>query len=872
MKAVLFFSEIPETDTSVSLVGGKAYNLARMAKAGFHIPEGFCITTYALDRTLEANGWQPKGKPFFTDQVGFSEEAATSLREAVLSAPISADVQAAVMAAYRRLCGDDEDLPVAVRSSGLGEDGSQASYAGQFETVLNVCGETALFESIKRCWSSLWSSAGLVYRSRVGQTTNSVQLAVIVQRMLAPRCAGVAFTVDPMSGKQEILIEAVDGPADRLVSGEVDPFQYRLETQNCEILEVHSPHKGDLPLSVEEARQVARTAIALAHYFGGPQDVEWVYEGDKLYILQSRPVTAAHRADYIDENRQLSMDALLSRAEAAGREIWTDDNVGEVFPGAVTPLTWSVLEPVGNRAFGSFLRRIGVRGYPSQGLFGRFYGKVYFNQSQFQRLMNRFFPSRIPDGKKVKINKSNRLKAYLRLVETGVRSGLLLPATPVWGRRIVEDGERYLQASPPIDSIQPEKLLEEIGRCQEYELRGMDAHLITTIYLALLYALLDKLVKMWSGQEIETAQLLAGLPGMRSAEMGRDLAALSGLVASTPELKDCLLRADQQDLMGCVLRLPERHPFLRAFSEFLERHGHSSAQEFELSFPRWSDDPAHILILIQSRLGERQSQERTESDLQKKRIEAVGRMRRRLSFGLRRLIFEAVLWLTQIYSVDRENHKYVFIKVHSRLRGLYLALGAALVADGKLMKAGDIFFLHHEELKAFVSGSLTPKTTALQVADRRKDHERDQANILTAPSIIELDRDGNFYPVDLEQPAAPEDTQERGHYRLRGAPASSGRAIGQARVITDMKDAASLKPGEILITRATNPAWSPLLLTAAGLVTEIGGLLSHGAIVAREYGLPAVLNVKGVTGSIRSGQRVLVDGTQGIVEIFEDQI
>jgi len=849
---------------SLSLVGGKAHNLARLAQAGFPVPPGFCLTIDAYRRHLAANDLSAEIEALLAQPGVSADERAWLAQQAITAASLPSDLRQAVVQAHRALTGDDPLLALAVRSSALAEDAADASFAGQHDTFLDVRGELALLESIKRCWASLWTARALSYRARLRPNDPHAALAVVVQRMVPADCAGVAFTINPLTGSDEIVLEATPGLGERLVAGRVAPDRYRVNRRTWQILEASPLHPGRAVLNPAQIAGLARLAARVEDHFGSPQDIEWACSDGQIYLLQSRPVTAAAAPDFVTADGQVDMAALLRRADESGSEMWTDDNVGEVIPDAVTPLTWSVLEPLGNGAFRAFLRRVGLRRYPAAGLFGRFYGRIYFNQSQFQRLMRRFYPSHLGQIGGGRFRLLGLARAALALTETGLRALALIPRLPRQAERLVKAVPIELARIPEAAALSDRALWAEAERWRQAGQPLMSVHLAVTIFATLLYSLLDKLVVRWGGGAVETAHLVAGLPGLKSAEMGRDLAALADQAAADPALRDELLNNPPSALAARLGKLP-------GLAAFLARHGHASRHEFELAFPRWRDDAACVLAMVQNHLRATRDGRAAPGPTtqQATRDYALRTMRRRLRPGLRRLLFGWLLRWTQRYSLARENVKYTFVMAHSHLRDLYLALAVRLVARGDLAETDALFYLTRDQIAALLDGQLDRAEAAQAIAHGRAEYQRCRQNRANAPKIVEQWPDGTLRAVRPAGRTARLAASDQA--TLHGVAASPGRVTGRARVICDAPHAARLERGEVLVAPSTNPAWAPLLLNAAALVTEVGGLLSHGAIVAREYGLPAVLNVEGATQAIRTGQLVAVDGHAGTVSLLDEK-
>ncbi|RLC95010.1 MAG: hypothetical protein DRI77_10430 [Chloroflexi bacterium] len=757
--------------------GGKGYALARLRQAGFPVPPGFVVTAAALD---ENEG-----------------EMLPSLA-------------AAICDAYRALGKG----AVAVRSSALAEDGDAASFAGQYETFLNVAGCDALLTAVRRCWVSLRNERGLAYRRHLGRDESVPAMAVVVQRMVPAAQSGVAFTLDPVSGQGDVVIvEAVAGTGESLVSGQVAPDRYIVRREDAP-LEI----AGGL-LDEERLSAVVNLARQVEAWAAQPQDVEWALdEAGQVYLLQARPITV-----------------VPTRNQAFQKKpgfYWTRDNVGEVLPDPVTPLSWSVLEPLGNRAFAGLLRRLGISDYPDEGLFARFYGWVYFNQTLFQGMMSHFYPSRAG------------WRAAPRLALTALRALLLL-------RRLPAESERVVNAI-----LEHRRAEKDLVFWRGLGAETMQVHLAVTVMAELLYQTLDNLLARWADGTTTAAALTTGLGEMRSAEAGQSLADLAEQARRDESLRALVLTTDSQALPARLAETEVGRAFWTRIEAFLAEHGHSAAQEFELAAPRWRDDPIIILSALQASV---RASENSAADPGRIRRETVAQVEKRLNLP-QRVIFRRLLHLAQMFTATRENLKYHFVIAHSRLRDLYLALAGQCVAAGQLSEPDDIFFLTADQVVELTEGKLAVSAI---VSERRRAWkvERETA----PPRAFEQMGDGRLRPVSLHA-----ETGGDGAQLLRGFAASPGSYTGRARVLRSPTDGDGIEPGEVLVAPATSPGWAPLFLTAGALVTEIGGVLSHGAIIAREYGLPAVLNVAGATRHIRSGQLVHVDGYRGTVQLLEE--
>ncbi len=837
MQVVCFLEEVGAD--AREYVGGKAYTLARLLQAGFPVPPGFVVTTTAYRAFLAAN--LTANDPMDDDR-----------RQALfLEGRMPSELIAAFRLAYRVL---GPGGPVAVRSSASDEDGVTFSFAGQYETVLNVTDFDGLLDAIRHCWASLDTARVESYRQRFRLGESCPAMAVLVQRMVPATLSGVAFTMDPVSGRQDVVvIEVVRGGGEALVSGQVTPRRYVISKVDT-TADVGGVMDGCLSSVVEMVQRIETWA-------GSPQDVEWAWverEEPLLYVLQARPVTQ-------------SADVATGR-----RILWTRDNVGEVIPDPVTPLSWSLLNPLGNRAFARLMHRLGAGSYPDDGLFGRFYGRVYFNQTLFQEMMERFYPS------------LGGWRAAPRLMMTALRVIALLLHLPAESRQALRAvrARRQVEAAEPVglESLLIADLQTRLEIWRRLEIEVMVVHLAVSVMGELFCQAVDKLLAWWDAGEdsVNAATLTGRLKGVLSAEVGQALANIADDVWRDARLRQCVLTSPPAALATCLEEMEAGRRLLTRLSRFLEEHGHSTAQEFELAAPRWRDDPTPVFVALQAHVRYRIAASEREIPSPDPATIFTEGLERRMGI-LKRGVFRRVLHQARSLLAWRENLKYHFVIAHSRLRELYLALAARLVAAGCLERREDIFFLTADEIDELVDGAMIEEggtgggdgnlSCADLVCERRRQWEQDCQRPSPTACIHIQGTDRQPYPLDAlpSAPAtAPTSNDARGPL-LRGVAASPGVYTGRACVLSTPGDGSRLRPGDVLIAPAVSPGWGPLLLAAGALVTEIGGVLSHGAIIAREYGLPAVLNVPDVVTCIQPGQWVQVDGSQGTVRLLEGE-
>jgi pyruvate,water dikinase len=405
------------------------------------------------------------------------------------------------------------------------------------------------------------------------------------------------------------------------------------------------------------------------------------------------------------------------------------------------------------------------------------------------------------------------------------------------------------------------EVLDRLADWRGLETAAMEVHLAVTVMAQLLYQALDKLLTRWGDGTATAATLTTGLTGLRSAEAGQALAALAQQVSQDEHMRALVLTTTPEALPARLAETNTGKTLWVQFEAFLAEHGHSSEQEFELAAPRWRDDPSITLSALQVQV--RSIVHKPSVDHSALRLGTIAQIDNQLN-PLKRWLIKRLLHWAEDFTVTRENLKYHFVIAHSRLRDLYLAIAARLVADGFLEGTDDVFFLTAEEVADLVEGRLTPDESLERVDERRKAWKSDRRNV--PPSVFDQYPDGRLQPV---MPTV--ESESDSDQLLSGLAASPGSYTGRARILLTQADREDIEPGEVLVVPAINPAWAPLLLGAGALVTEIGGILSHSAIIAREYGLPTVLNVTGATRYIRTGQLVHVDGSQGIVRLLGEE-
>ncbi len=807
---------------TTELLGGKGNSLAALMEAGFKVPPGFVLSTEAT-KQLSGGAWPP-------------------------------ELDAAFAAAYDELA-ENGTIAVAVRSSATGEDAADASFAGQHETILDVVGRDAAREAVVRCLESLHSESATVYRE-LGSADTEAAMAIVVQRMVPSVAAGVAFTEDPTGRSPgHVVVEAIAGYGELLVSGLAQAENIVVSREGA-VVERESP---DEPvLTNEQAKDVATLAIRCRDLFGGEQDIEYAFDGDgELWLLQSRPITTSTLAEtggWFSEFDTPTDD----------NEVWTSANVQEVLPGLLTPLSMSSGSRSSQAAF--------VEGYRELGLIGRnesppwlafFYNRAYLNVGTTRRLGSRALGS---NGDSVEIQylggetfgdlPQESLRTRLPFI---VKSLLPLGKLLFTARSRTERYEREVRGAErerfalALDEVADSELRKLILGSEKINARVFAHHLQVSGLASAAYTNLERLLKSRIGPErTEEAipSLLSGLKNVESARIGIDIWNLSRVALNTGIAG--VIRDDSIDPAAGELP-PE---WRAAFRSFMRAHGHRGMREMEASTRTWRNDPAPVMATVRGYLGldPEHSPIATLERQEAERLALTARLRDEMGLLVRPL-FGRFLADAQDLVAQRERTKSIIVRGARMLDPILDECAHRFVARQVIADGEDVYYLSFDEVLAILSGQSTSTSYADAVARRRKEMERNR--------YIELPDRFNGHPEPLP-PSVGDDATV-----LRGTPVSKGSVTARARVIRDPAVDESIQPGEILVAPVTDAGWTPLFGLATGLVVDIGSALSHGSTIAREYGLPAVVNVRHGTRTIHTGDLIHIDGAAGTVTILE---
>lgn len=835
-------------------VGRKALNLSRLARAGLPVPPGFVLTAEAWRNAMRRLDLEPALEALATLPRAGLADAAHRLEDTCRGLELPPEIALALGTALDGLRGGS----LAVRSSALEEDERDLSAAGLFATTLDVQGRAGVVDAVRACWASLFSEAALAYRLDRGLRPRPGPMAVVVQRCLSPEAAGVLFT---RAG--DILVEAVAGKGKALVDGQADPARWVLDDAG----RPKEPPAGPPLLDAHALAALAHAAREVERVLAAKEgvDVEWAIESGRLWLLQARPITRE------------------APTGARGRVRWTAANTQEALLDPVTPLTWSLFEPLVEQGRSRLFRLAGLPELDGPGYMRLFYGVPYFNPDYFRAFL-RLIPG-APDtifdalifGEASAIE-FKLPEADLRTARLGALFGLARVLARerfevflrVFALRLAWTGRRELALLSDQDLLRVRRDATDLVE------QALQRHVLGTAISGAAYLLLELFLRH-SGAESQfegklIAHLTAGASGNALAVASAQLERLAEAAAARPELARAFV-AEAPRSLDAVERLGgDGRWFRRKLERFLRAYGHRCEKEAEVAEPRWQDDPAVVLAVLASMIRAAREQgggmpllEDRERRLARRARSLARRVRRHLKEGtllerllpLRRAAFEALLREARRYAPYRENLKDSALRALHLVRRAFLEAGRRLAVRGVLAREDDVFFLEVAEVEAALGQGAAAAPLTARVAARRAEREALRG------------KEPPRYVIEVPgEPPRPVHVPRRVGHLVEGVGASGGRVTGRARVLRGMEDAARLEPGDIIVARIVNAGWTPLFHLAAGIVAEVGGVLSHAAIVSREYGIPAVFGAAGAT-RIADGARITVDGDLGIVTVEE---
>ena len=834
---ILSFQDIDTT--RMPQVGGKGAHLGELSRIeGVHVPPGFCVTTGAFARIVAPRlaTWLERLARLKADDREAIRALSADIRQAIEAIPIPHDLAADIR---RALAGIGENSTYAVRSSATAEDLPGASFAGQHDSWLNVAGSAAVLTHVSRCWASLFTERAVTYRLRNGVDQHTVHMAVVVQRMVAADAAGILFTADPVTGHRKVaVVEAAAGLGEALVSGTVNADVYRLRDG---AIAGRTIQREQPVLTDEQALRLAQLGRRIEAHFGRPQDIEWCLADDDIRIVQSRPITtlfpipAVPDADmhiYLSVGHQQMMTDAMKPLGLSLWQLTTPRPMGEAGGRLFVDVTQVLAAPASRAALLDLVRKADP-----------------LLRDAIDSILSRddTTPARPDDG-----------PAWT----TPGLGAETIPADPAIPAGFIERTRASIAALQRDIATQSGPALFDFILADIQELRRIlhDPRSTQAIMAGMNAAwwLNEKLLE-WLGEKNAADVLTQSVPNNVTSEMGLALLDVADAIRPHPAVVSFLQQVTGNDFLDALPSIAGGREARDAIRHWLDTYGVRGPGEIDITRPRWSERPALLLPLLLGHVknfepgAATRRFEEGRQEAEKKTAELQERLRALPDGEAKAVETKWMIDRVRTFAGYREYPKFGMIARYFIYKQALLREADRLVRDGVVREREDIFYLRFDELHVVARTNAADQ----QLIQQRKDAFASYQS-LTPPRV--LTSDGEAIAGAWRRDDVPAGA-------LVGLPVSAGTVEGRARVVLDMADA-KLEPGDILVTAYTDPSWTPLFVAIAGLVTEIGGLMTHGSVIAREYGLPAVVGVEHATRLIQDGQRIRVHGTEGYVEIL----
>ncbi|MFP3126404.1 phosphoenolpyruvate synthase [Ectobacillus funiculus] len=862
---VLGFQEMDKTQ--LLLVGGKGLNLGELSKIqGIQVPEGFCVTTVGYQKAIEQNETFQALLDQLTllkvedrDQIG---EISRKIRQIIMEVKIPSDV---VKAVTYYLSQFGEEHAYAVRSSATAEDLPHASFAGQQDTYLNIIGKEAILQHISKCWSSLFTDRAVIYRMQNGFDHSQVYLSVIVQRMVFPHASGILFTADPITSNRKLLsIDASFGLGEALVSGLVSADCYKVKENKIvdqmiatkklaiygrneggtEIHDIAPDQQVKQTLTDQQILQLARIGRQIETYFSCPQDIEWCLVDDTFYIVQSRPITT-----------------LFPIPEANDQENHVYISVGhqQMMTDAMKPLglsfflltTPAPMRKAGGRLFVDVTHQLASPVSRNNLLNAMGQHDPLLKDALMNIIERGDFIKSLPNDTTAP-NPTRGNTDMLAQIENNpsIVSDLIQRS-----QTSIEELKQNIQTKSGSDLF--DFILEDI---QELKKILFDPQ-SSAVFMAAINAStwINEKMNEWLGEKNAADTLSQSVPNNITSEMGLALLDVADVIRPYPEVIDYLQHVKDDNFLNELVKFGGGQEARDAIIAFLNKYGMRCAGEIDITKTRWSEKPITLVPMILGNIKNfepntsKRKFEQGQRVALKKEQELLDRLKQLPDGEQKAKETKRMIDRIRNFIGYREYPKYGMIHRYFVYKQALLKEAEQLAQASVILEKEDIYYLTFEELLDVV------RTNKLdyQIINKRRD-EYKLYEKLTPPRVI---------TSDGETPSGKYKRENLPAEALVGLPVSSGVIEGRARVILNMEDA-DLEDENILVTSFTDPSWTPLFVSIKGLVTEVGGLMTHGAVIAREYGLPAVVGVENATKLIKDGQRIRVHGTEGYIEIL----
>ncbi|WP_028591194.1 phosphoenolpyruvate synthase [Paenibacillus massiliensis] len=865
-----------EMDTAqLSLVGGKGLHLGELSKIqGIQVPEGFCVTTLGYKLAIERNPTlqallEQLALLTVAEQERISD-ISRKIRHTIMEAEIPSDVVEAVAHHLSQL-GDQHAY--AVRSSATAEDLPHASFAGQHDTYLNVIGKKAILQHISQCWASLFTDRAVIYRMQNGFNHDQVYLSVVVQRMVLPQASGIMFTADPMTSNRKLLsIDASFGLGEALVSGFVSADGYKVQNERIidkriaskklaiyarpeggtQTRELDSVQQQAQTLTDEEIVQLARIGRQIEAYFGSPQDIEWCLADNSFYIVQSRPITTLYPIPEVDDQ---------------DKHVYVSVGHQQMMTDAMTPLglsfflliTPAPMRTAGGRLFVDIASRLNTSA-GREALLSALGSDPLIKGALTTLIERDFIPllssdPTTPTNQVADSNQSIPSEKHTEVHAPFENNPSIVTELIQRSQTSIEELQQHIQGKSGVDVC--DFILEDIQQLKKILFDPQS----TAVFMAAIHATswINEKMNEWLGEKNAADPLSQSVPNNITSEMGLALLDVADVIRPYPEVIEYLQHTKEDNFLDELIKLDGGRESQIAIYDYLSKYGMRCAGEIDITRTRWSEKPLTLVPLILNNIknfepnaGKRRFEQGRQEALEKEQ-ELLDRLLQLPDGEQKAKETKRMIDLIRNFIGYREYPKYGIVSRYFVYKQALLKEAERLVQAGVFHEAADIYYLSFDELHEVVR---THELNYQLINQRKSDYKLFEK--LTPPRV--LTSDGEIVVGKYERAHLPADA-------IAGLAVSSGVIEGRARVILHMEDAV-LEDGDILVTFFTDPGWTPLFVSIKGLVTEVGGLMTHGAVIAREYGLPAVVGVENATKLIKDGQRIRVHGTEGYIELL----
>ncbi|VVB56390.1 Phosphoenolpyruvate synthase [uncultured archaeon] len=879
-KEIYFLNWEESAGSDSAEVGGKGLNLGRLHRYGFSVPAGFVLTSRAYRDFLQFNnlaGYINAAYGIRAEAVNdpanekILEEIRRKINEGQIPGTIRQEL-AKQLEGMKLL-----EKPVAVRSSATAEDSATASFAGVHDSFLNIMGIENIIKAIKGCYASLWTTRAVAYRRKMEFGDDTVAAAVVIMELIPAAAAGVAFSCDPRTGRRDrIAISANFGLGESVVSGSVEPDEYLSDSRILlpKILEKKIGSKKQYTRSISNGTELVSSGdyankqvlddsritelglLTLRVYeaVGSGivhQDMEWAFDGNRFFVLQARPVTNLREPNF---------------SEIAGQPvIWSNANLKDVMPHVQSTITWNLASCLLPRMMSASLQAAGYHVPPGINWVRLYKGRGYFNLSALQwgfyDSMG-FVPGKTNDvmgghQPEIKVPAGNPLSGFKGMKRVLRQIYYIINILRIQGsaetifKDIREKADSWNQLN--FGGMNENELISILSDMRKKNVEFGPSYMILTssasVPLEMLARTLDADFPS-RGYSLANGLLAGTSEKMTSAEHGYRLMEL----AQTAQRDDAARKyfmAEHFDPAVFRKEIPESSQFMIEFEEFLKDFGHRGIYETDLINPRWREDPGYLLENVRAELLSPKYADLRTAQAEKRKVAEL-EIEKKLKWSFRRI--KISIWARQARkgAEMREMARSVLIKSNESSRLVLQDIGRRLVDRGILYEKTDVYHCTLPEIIDILAGHWDGTGLRILVEDRKR--IRAELSELEPPDVI------------IDEVPQPLTQQQQAHSTvLSGLGVAAGRASGSARLIRHPRENSKLLAGDVLVAPSTDPGWTPMFLRAKAVVMEVGGYLSHGAIVAREYGIPAVVNVPGVMKAIKDGEQLTVDGDEGKV-------